>query len=90
MKSSENPKKWIIEPEAAQVVKDIFRMCLEGKGNETTARILQENKILVPMAYWHEKGFNRGGKKTQLNPCKWCKTTVAKILVQQEIGRAHV
>lgn len=36
------------------------------------------------MAYWHEKGLGRGDKKTQPNPYKWGKTTVAKILAQQE------
>ena len=84
MKDPNNKKKWIIEPEAAKVVQDIFRMRLEGKGNETIARILQENKIKIPMAYWFDKGLGRGGKKSQPNPYKWCKTTVAKILSQQE------
>ena len=84
LKAPDNKKKWVIDPEASQVVKDIFRMCLEGKGNETIARILQDNKVLIPMAYWHEKGLGRGGKKTQPNPYKWGKTTVAKILAQQE------
>ena len=84
MKSPENKKKWIIDPEAATVVKSIFKMCLDGKGNEAIARELQENKVLIPMAYWRSKGLNRGGKKTQTNPYKWCKTTVQKILSQQE------
>ncbi len=84
MKSAENKKKWVIDPEAAEVVKSIFKMCLEGKGNETIARILQEKQILVPMAYWQNKGLPRGGKKTQPNPYKWCKTTIQKILSQQE------
>lgn len=84
MKSPENKKKWIIDLEAATVVKSIFKMCLDGKGNETIARELQENKVLIPMAYWRSKGLNRGGKKTQTNPYKWCKTTVQKILSQQE------
>lgn len=84
MKSPETKKKWIIDPEAATVVKSIFKMCLDGKGNETIARELQENKVLIPMAYWRSKGLNRGGKKTQTNPYKWCKTTVQKILSQQE------
>lgn len=83
-KSPENKKKWIIDPEAATVVKSIFKMCLDGKGNETIARELQENKVLIPMAYWQSKRLNRGGKKTQTNPYKWCKTTVQKILSQQE------
>ncbi len=84
MKDPQNKKKWIVDTEAAEVVKSIFAMCIEGKGNETIARILQENKVMVPMAYWQSKGFNKGGKKTQPDPYKWGKTTVQKILAQQE------
>lgn len=84
MKSAENKKKWVIDPEAADVVKSIFKMCLECKGNETSARILQEQKALVPTTYWQSKGLPRGGKKTQPNLYKWCKTTIQKILSQQE------
>ena len=84
MKSPENKKKWIIDPEAADVVRSIFKMCLDGKGNETIARLLQERQVLIPMAYRQSKGLPRGGKKTQPNPHKWCKTTVQKILAQQE------
>lgn len=36
------------------------------------------------MAYWQSKGLGRGRKKTQPNPYKWCKTTITKILAQQE------
>ena len=84
MKSPENKKKWIIDTEAAEVVRDIYRMCLDGMGNEAIARELQNREVLIPMAYWQRKGLNRGGKKTQPNPYKWCKTTVQKILSQQE------
>ncbi len=84
MKDPQNKKKWIVDTEAAEVVKSIFAMCIEGKGNETIARILQENKVMIPMAYWQSKGINKGGKKTQPDPYKWCKTTVQKILCQQE------
>lgn len=84
MKSPENKKKWIIDTEAAEVVRDIYKMCLEGLGNEAIAGELQRREVLIPMAYWQSKGLNRGGKKTQPNPYKWCKTTVQKILAQQE------
>ncbi len=49
MKNPENKKQWIIEPYAAGVVRDIFQMCLEGKSNETIAKILEERQVLVPM-----------------------------------------
>ncbi|MGN0486929.1 MAG: recombinase family protein, partial [Acutalibacteraceae bacterium] len=84
MKDPTNKKRWIVDPEAAEVVRRIFDMCIEGKGNETIARILQEQKVLIPMAYWQSKGLKKGGKKTQSDPFKWCKTTVGKILAQQE------
>lgn len=83
-KSPENKKWWIIDPEAAAVVRDIFAMAMEGKGNETIAGILQARKVLIPMAYWREKGLPRGGKVSQPDPYKWCKSTVEKILRQQE------
>ena len=84
MKSPENKKKWIIDPDASQIVKSIFRMCIEGKGNEAIAHVLQSNKIYIPMAYWHSKGLNRGGKQMPADPYRWSKTTVRKILTQQE------
>ena len=84
MKSPENKKKWIVDPDASQVVKSIFRMCIEGKGNEAIAHVLQVNKVFIPMAYWHSKGLNRGGKQMPADPYRWSKTTVRKILTQQE------
>ncbi|MCR4805368.1 MAG: recombinase family protein [Clostridia bacterium] len=84
MKSPENKKRWIIDPEAAKVVREIFKMYLEGKGFETIAHTLQDQKVLVPQAYWKSKGLNRSGKKTQPNPYRWCKTTITRVLTQQE------
>lgn len=84
MKAPDNNKKWIIDEDAAKVVRQIYAWCIEGKGNETISRLLQESETLVPMAYWQSKGLNRGGKKTQPNPYKWCKTSVAKILALRE------
>lgn len=84
LKSPENKKRWIIEPEAAAVVREIFKMCMEGKGNETIAHILSDRKVMTPTAYWRERGINRGGKKSQPDPYKWKNSTVGKILANQE------
>lgn len=84
IKNPANKKEWIIDPEAADVVKRIFQMALEGKGNETIARILQEERIMIPTAYWVSKGVGRGGKKTSPDPCKWLPSTVGRILEKQE------
>lgn len=66
MKSPENKKKWIVDAEAAQVVQDIFRMCLEGKGNETIARILQEQKVLILWHIGNPKDFREAVRKRSL------------------------
>ena len=84
MKSPENKKKWIIDPEAAEVVRKIFRLRLEGNGLEAIARILQDDGHLNCTAYWQSKGIGRGGKKTQPNPYKWKHSTVVNILRRQE------
>ncbi len=84
IKDPNNNKRWIIDLEPAAIVKRIYTLAAEGKGNETIARILQEDKILTPNAYFRSKGINRGGKNTQQNPYKWEKNTIAVILTNQE------
>ena len=59
-------------------------MCLEDKGNDTTARMLQERRVMHCTAYWRERGDGRGRKKKQPDPYKWKSTTIAKILSLQE------
>ena len=84
IESPEDKKKWVIDPESAAVVKEIFKLCLEGKGNETIAHILHDRKILIPNAYWRSKGYRRAGKKTYEDPYKWIPSTVSRILSLQE------
>ena len=84
MKDPQNRKRWIIDPDAAPVVKEVFKLYLEGNGEDTIARILQDEQHLNCTAYWASKGINRGGKKTQPNPYKWKSNTVDEILKRQE------
>ena len=78
-----NKKKWIIEPGAAEVVREIFKLCMEGNGNEKIARILSERKIVNPTSYWRERGSGRGGKKPPSDLCKWKGVSVWAILQNQ-------
>ena len=79
-----NRKHWIIEPEAAAIVRDIFKMCMEGKGNETIARIMSERHILNPTSYWWDRGEKRGKKAVQSDPYKWKCSTIWMMLSNQE------
>lgn len=84
MKSPENKKKWIIDPEAAETVKMVFRMALEGDGPETIARKMSESHTLVPTAYWERKGIQRGGKRLIDDTCHWRVSTIQNILSKRE------
>ena len=76
--------RWIVDPEPAEVVRRIFRLFLEGNGVESIAHILQEEQVMIPLAYWFSQGLKRGGRRSHTDPCRWNMNTVWKILRQQE------
>lgn len=84
MKDPDNPKRWIVDDEAAQVVKHIYGMTLDGMGTEQIAAQLEREEILTPRVYWLKKGVKRPGKGKQQPPTKWNSSTVTKILSLQE------
>ena len=51
VKDPENPKHWLVDPEAAAIVKRIFSMCMEGRGPTQIANQLWVDKVLTPTAY---------------------------------------
>ncbi len=83
-KDPDDPKRWIVDEEAAQVVRRVFRMTLDGYGTEQIATIFSEEKILAPIAYWREKGVNRPGKSKLRGPYMWNSSTITHILSLQE------
>ena len=84
MKDPEDPKRWIVDDEAALVVKRIYSMTLDGLGTEQIAAQLERDGILTPRAYWLQKGVKRPGKGKQLPPTRWNSSTITKILSLQE------
>ena len=82
-KDPDDPKRWIVDEEAAQVVRRVFRMTLDGYGTEQIATIFSEEKILTPIAYWREKGVNRPGKSKLRGPYMWNSSTITHILSLQ-------
>ena len=84
MKDPEDPKRWIVDDEAALVVKRIYSMTLDGLGTEQIAAQLERDGLLTPAAYWVHKGVKRTGKKKELPPTRWNSSTITKILSLQE------
>ena len=84
IKDPDNPKRWIVDDEAAQVVRRIYNMTLEGYGTEQIATQLERDEILTPRTYWLKKGIKQPGKGKQQPATKWNSSTVTKILSLQE------
>lgn len=83
MKDSENKKHWLIDEEAAEVVRSIYKMYLDGRGTEQIAGYLEQQMILTPNAYAKEKGFKVSGILSK-DKYSWRSSTVSKILAQEE------
>ena len=84
IKNPDDPRFWVVEREAAEVVRRIYRMALEGYGLAEIAARLAADGVVNPTYYWRSRGTSRGGSKSTVEPTKWGHTTVKKILTLQE------
>ena len=89
MKNLENPKEWMIDEEAAQVVKKIFTLCMNGRGPSQIADQLEKDKILTPTAYKNKQGVKTPHAEPE-NPYRWHESTIVNILERKEYIGATV
>lgn len=82
MKNPDDKKEWMIDEEAAKVVRRIFALCVDGFGPTQIAKKLKAEKVMTPTEYWNSIGRNCG--KPPERPFNWCSTTIADILAKQE------
>ena len=73
-------KKWVIDPEAAQTVRHIFNLCLEGKGPMQIAKQLKAEKVLTTKAYYTQKA----GKPLPAESHNWNCNSVVGILERMD------
>ena len=83
VKDPENPKHWLVDLEAAAVVKRIFSMCMEGRGPTQIANQLWEDKVLTPTAYKLSHGRSTNAPAPE-DPYRWDKRAVSLILERRE------
>ena len=82
LKNPENPKKWIIDEPAAEVVRRIFALCVEGYGPTKIANILTKEQIPTPSEHWAGQGIKCGNLPSVCG--RWAQSCVADILEKQE------
>ena len=76
-------KHKLIPDERAPYVKMMFQMALEGKSSAAIARALEQQRVLTPQAYIHEKFGATVAESTLLHPYSWSENTVRGILSNQ-------
>ena len=74
---------WIVDEEAAAVVKRIFDLCMEGRGPQQIANQLKADKVLTPTAYKKRQGQKTPHAEPE-NPYEWQDSTVVNILERRE------
>lgn len=81
LKTGDKHKSLIVDPFAANVVRDIFRKRLDGFSAYHIAEELNKAGILSPLAYKRSEGlpYAKGGY-ADTEECKWSATTILRIL----------
>ena len=80
MKDPADKKKWMVDEEAAEIVKRIFDLCIAGKGPMQIAKLLTDEHILTVKAHYAQ----RAGKPLPEKPYHWDPKSVAGILERPE------
>lgn len=90
VKDPEDRNHWLVEQQAAETVRRIFKLAAEETNPHRITRILQSEKRMTPSAYFESQGLHtRTGKKSAITgPYDWNRATILNILnVQEYLGR---
>ena len=84
-KDPEMKHHWLVDEEAADVVRRIFHLSAEGKGPQVIARILMADKVERPSYYLARRGRGTCQSQTDMSrPYDWTATTIAEMLAKPE------
>lgn len=83
MKDINDKEKWLIDEPAAKIVREIYALCLAGRGPSQIARQLEEEQILIPSAYY-ESISRTHARKVESDSCRWDQKTVVGILENRQ------
>ena len=86
LKDSNNPKNWIIDPVASEVVKRIFQEAKSGKSLSEIAKGLENDKIFKPDRHRIEIGLKpiSSSSNVETLPYFWTRETLSAILGREE------
>ena len=84
IKDEKDKNKWIVDEKAAEVVRRIFNMIMQGNGPYRIAKVLESEKVDIPAYHQQKLGYGLYQSKNFEPPYRWCSSTIASILKKQE------
>lgn len=84
IKDEKDKDKWIVDKKAAQIVRRIFNLTMQGNGPYRIAKILESEKVDIPAYHQQKLGYGLYQSKNFEHPYRWCSSTIASILKKQE------
>lgn len=84
IKDEKDKDKWIVDEKAAQIVRRIFNLTMDGAGPYKIAKILEADKIDIPAYHQQKLGYGLHQSKNFEHPYRWCSSTIASILKKKE------
>lgn len=84
IKDKKDKDKWIVDEKAAQIVRRIFNLTMDGAGPYKIAKILEADKIDIPAYHQQKMGYGLHQSKNFEYPYRWCSSTIASILKKKE------
>lgn len=84
IKDKEDKNHWVIDETAAEVVREAFRLCIQGYGTSQIAKIFTERHIPIPVAHAKLIGHPVPDSREYTDDYTWCQSTIKHILERQE------
>ena len=84
IKDEKDKDKWIVDEKAAEIVRRMFNLTMQGNGPYRIAKILEAEKIDIPAYHQQKLGYGLHQSKNFEYPYRWCSSTIASILKKQE------
>ena len=84
IKDEKDKNKWIVDEKAAEIVRRIFNLTMDGAGPYKIAKILEADKIDIPAYHQQKMGYGLHQSKNFEYPYRWCSSTIASILKKKE------
>ena len=84
IKDEKDKNKWIVDEKAAEIVRRIFNLTMQGNGPYRIAKILESEKVDIPAYHQQKLGYGLYQSKNFEYPYRWCSSTIASILKKKE------